>query len=290
MHSDKVIEICKRNTAELYGVFDLLPLDVQPAILLAMVHIAREIEREVADEQALRAIDRPTPVVHNWAFQDVLELGAWLNAKLGVKLDDPGATVSVAIEQLERLSNHLAETTSHNVNLNSQVADLQRKLEAAHQECVGLAGQLDKRTAQVAELEGALEAAHSRPVTLQVVAAATPIPSINGHGNLATDSAKPANEQTARLLSAIPEGESELRKIVADLAVGATTWHRQPATTKRAIVLHLLPFINNGRNTMSQYDTERPNWMPTAQGITTLFGLRWTEVVDNTMRVMEVAC
>lgn len=258
MQNDKILEICKRSTAELYSVFDLLPGDVQPAILLAMVHIAREIEREVLEAQALSALDRPTPVVHNWAFEDILQLGEWMNQKLGVKLDDPGATVAVAIEQLQQLNAEVATLRSQNIAFAAKVGDLERQLEAAN----------------------------SRPVTLTV--AATPAPSHNGHATK-HDPTLQLDADTMRLLESIHGDEPELRQAAIELATGASTWRRQPATIQRGLALHLIPPITEGNPTILRYDTNKPDWMPTAQSIASLFGKRWSEVVDSAMRVMEAA-
>lgn len=78
----------------------------------------------------------------------------------------------------------------------------------------------------------------------------------------------------------------DLKAIVDDLYTGQTTWRTLELTDKRAIALHVIRQLAGEDKALSMFEFEsgKPSWMPTANAVSQMFMLRWSEVVQNATR------
>lgn len=180
--------------------------------------------------------------------------------------------------------------------------------DASEQGCVPLATvrfafsmalrDVDAVIAGQAEKIARLEAENERLLANRVVAVTAadefdypPVATINGNGATSAASTPTPNGTSVTQINAISwHGlPHDLQAQITRLEDGETTWRQLPATDRRAIVLYALPKLGDANLTMGTFDFHRPAWMPTPQAIAQMFGLRWTELVNQAHRVAEDA-
>lgn len=158
-----------------------------------------------------------------------------------------------------------------------------------------ITGQADTLTRQ-AEKIARLEAENERLVAAKPVMVDAldevdypPVATINGNGVTSAISGPTANGTAVTQTNGISwHGlPHDLQAQITRLEDGEVTWRSLPATDRRAITLYVLPRLGDLTLTMSAFDFHRPQWMPTPAAITQMFGLRWTELVEQAHRVAE---
>lgn len=78
----------------------------------------------------------------------------------------------------------------------------------------------------------------------------------------------------------------DLKAIVDDLYTGRTEWRTLQQTDKRGIALHVIRQLagDDKALSMAEFEATKPDWIPTANGISQMFAMRWSELVRNATR------
>ena len=121
--------------------------------------------------------------------------------------------------------------------------------------------------ARARELTAQLEAANSRPVTLVAH---------NGTGTPATAASDtPADIHWSDL-------PAEYHADITGLLAGKARWTDLPVATRRSIALYAIARLaTDGVLTLAAFESSKPAFMPSGQAIAQMFGIRWSQVVEN---------
>lgn len=156
----------------------------------------------------------------------------------------------------------------------------------------GQADTLTRQAEKIARLEAENERlAAAKPVMVDSIDEVDypPVVTIKGNGATSAISTPTPNGSAVTQTSGISwHGlPHDLQAQITRLEDGEVTWRNLPTTDRRAITLYVLPRLGDTTLTMGAFDFHRPAWMPTPSALTQMFGLRWTEIVEQANRVAE---
>lgn len=77
----------------------------------------------------------------------------------------------------------------------------------------------------------------------------------------------------------------DLQAQILRLDNGEVTWRSLPMHDRRGITLYAIPRVGSATMSMSEWLASKPAWMPTASALSQMFGMRWTELVEQANRV-----
>lgn len=77
----------------------------------------------------------------------------------------------------------------------------------------------------------------------------------------------------------------DLQAQILRLDNSEVTWRNLPMHDRRAITLYAIPRVGSATMSMSEWLASKPTWMPTASALSQMFGMRWTELVEQANRV-----
>lgn len=78
---------------------------------------------------------------------------------------------------------------------------------------------------------------------------------------------------------------TDLQAQVSVLQLSQVSWRSLPQTDRRAITLYAIPRVGGATMSLSEWNSCRPEWMPTATALAGMFGLRWSELVAQAHHV-----
>ncbi len=229
---------------------------------------------------------------------DLVRLGEWLDENLEEQdlTDQSRPAAERAKDAIRDLQDRLNAETGANITLRQYIANLERDQVAAvseagmlrqqrtdHGERIqALESEISSQRAALADLQQSERMATNRVVELQALLAAhqaapVALASPNGHGPAA-----PAADFLAPKAD-VPEGLSPAAEDAWRSCQQGASFRRLPAAIRLELVQAVLRQAEIGQPMkMSEYDTFKPSWMPSANGMPTVFGCTWLDLPDLT--------
>lgn len=171
-----------------------------------------------------------------------------------------------------------------------QIGNLNAHLSAERQRLLDLSAQWqfanDAHRARIAELTAQLHAANNRPEALEAMQTPELDELADGdryHARLVArqDAYDKAGTRVIDWNGLPSEYQGDLYRLVD----GTVKWSEMPIPARRSIALYAIGQLANDDNlgslTMAEYAENKPLFMPSASAIAQMFGIRWTQVVEN---------